>query len=90
METSYILGCFEGNFTTRAPLFNGSNFNYWKARMTIYRESIDYNLWKVVINGSYVPKRTAYRNVAEKLLEDCGETDKKLYLVNAKAMNILY
>ena len=45
----------EGHSTNRPPLFNGSDYNYWKARMTIYLQSIDYSLWEVIENGPYVP-----------------------------------
>lgn len=38
----------EGSSTIRPPVLDGSNYAYWKARMTTFLKSIDSNSWKVV------------------------------------------
>jgi hypothetical protein len=37
MTSSYMVG--EGQSTNRPPLFNGSDYSYWKNRMTIYLQA---------------------------------------------------
>jgi hypothetical protein len=36
------------NDTKKPPQFDGSNYPYWKAKMTIYIKSINRKVWKVV------------------------------------------
>jgi hypothetical protein len=36
------------NNTKKPPQFDGSNYPYWKAKMTTYIKSINRNVWKVV------------------------------------------
>ena len=36
------------NNTKKPPQFDGSNYPYWKAKMTIYIKSINRKVWKVV------------------------------------------
>ena len=37
-------GFCEGQSTSRPRYFDGTNYTYWKARMKIYLQSIDYEL----------------------------------------------
>ena len=36
------------NNTKKPPQFDGSNYPYWKAKMTTYIKSINRRVWKVV------------------------------------------
>ena len=36
------------NNMKKPPQFNGSNYPYWKAKMTTYIKSINWKVWKVV------------------------------------------
>ena len=36
------------NNTKKSPQFDGTNYPYWKAKMTTYIKSINRNVWKVV------------------------------------------
>ena len=36
------------NNTKKLPQFDGSNYPYWKAKMTTYVKSINRKIWKVV------------------------------------------
>ena len=45
----------EGYSIDRPPLLNESNYSYWKVRMRIFIQAHDYNLWKIIINGSHNP-----------------------------------
>ena len=45
----------EGQSTTRPPFFDGNDYQYWKTRMRIYLQALDYEIWKVVCNGLFMP-----------------------------------
>ena len=48
----------EGHSTNRPTLFDGSNYQFWSNRMSIFMQSYDYEMWDVVLEGLYVPMRT--------------------------------
>ena len=80
----------EGQSSTRPPLFNGTNYTYWKTRIRIYIQSIDYNIWKTIVKGPHVPTIMVNGVATPKLEEDWDEQDVKKIELNAKAMNLLY
>ncbi|XP_066324527.1 uncharacterized protein [Miscanthus floridulus] len=41
-------------FDVRAPFFNGTDYDYWKARMTNYLKGKSLKLWKITQNATYV------------------------------------
>jgi len=41
----------EGGFVNRPPLLDGTNYDYWKSRMSVYLKSIDRKTWKAVLRG---------------------------------------
>ena len=45
----------EGLSSTRPPLFDGSNYDYWCSRMRSHLQAVDYVLWRIVKNGPLVP-----------------------------------
>lgn len=59
----------KGNFNTKPPLLNGSNYSYWKGRMIVYLWSIHYNLWDNVVKGLDVPKTIIDGKTINKPLE---------------------
>ena len=42
----------------RPHLFDGSNYQFWSNRMSIFMRSYDYEMWDVVLDGPYVPMKT--------------------------------
>ena len=57
----------EGHSLTRPPLFNGTNYSYWKERMKAFLLSTDYRLWQVIVNGPHIlEKVTTYGFSIEK------------------------
>ncbi|VFQ93680.1 unnamed protein product, partial [Cuscuta campestris] len=83
-------GVTEGQSTTRPPLFDGTNYSYWKERMRIFIQSNDYKLWLIVKNGCGVPmKKVGEVNVPKTKEEFTDEYCKKMEL-NAKAINMIY
>ena len=83
-------GIVEDISTSRPPYFDGSNYAYWKARMKIYLQSIDYNLWLIVAKGPYVPMKNVDNVDTPKLEEEYDENEMKKCSFNAKAINCLY
>ncbi|KAF0921484.1 hypothetical protein E2562_007022 [Oryza meyeriana var. granulata] len=41
-------------FDTRAPFFDGTDYDYWKSRMTNYLKGKSLKLWKITQNDTYV------------------------------------
>ena len=80
----------EGQSTNRPPLFNEDNYTYWKARMRIFIQASDYNLWNIIVNGPHIPTHTINNIVTLKSECDWDELDKRMAQLNAKAMNVLY
>ena len=56
----------EGNSATRPPLFNGNNYGYWKVRMIIFLQSMEYELWEVIEKGPYIPMNKVEGSLVEK------------------------
>ena len=80
----------EGQSTNMPPLFNGSNYTYWKARMRIFIQALDYDLWSTILNGPHTPTVIINGISTLKLEKDWDDNDKKLVKLNAKAMNVIY
>ena len=38
----------EGNATNRLPLFNGTEYKYWKTRMQVFLESQSFDVWSII------------------------------------------
>ncbi|GAV67925.1 zf-CCHC domain-containing protein/DUF4219 domain-containing protein/UBN2 domain-containing protein, partial [Cephalotus follicularis] len=38
--------------------FYGNNYSHWKAKMTIFIQSLDYNLWDLIVDGPNLPTIT--------------------------------
>ena len=45
----------EGQSTTGPPFFDGNDYAYWKTMMRIYLQVLDYEIWEVVYDGSFMP-----------------------------------
>jgi hypothetical protein len=64
--------------STIPPLFNGTNFGFWKVRMKIYLMSLSMEVWKIVVDGYKIPTTLP-----------TNEASKKNYYSNARAMNAI-
>jgi hypothetical protein len=67
----------EGTSTNKAPLFNGTNFSFWKVRMRTYIMALGADVWDVV-DTSYV-----------KPVVLANKDDKIEFSFNTKAMNVI-
>jgi hypothetical protein len=80
----------KGSSTFRPHFFDDNNYAYWKVRMIIYLQSIDYDLWLSIKNGPHKPTKIKNDITVPKARNDYNNSDKKLLSMNVKAMNILY
>ena len=60
-STNTMAADVEGHSINRPPLFNGSNYQFFYNRMSIFMRSYDYEMWDVVLDGLYVPMKTGTR-----------------------------
>ena len=84
----YILS--EGQSIIRPPFFNGENYPYWKERMRIFIQSIDYAIWKIIVNGLKVQKKTIGGQQVPKTEEEWNAKDLKKIELHAKAINMMH
>ena len=80
----------EGQSTNRPPLFIGSDYVYWKTRMTLYIKAQDYHVWRVIANDPHVHTKTVEGVSVTKLGSEWNEDDVKVIELNCKAMSSLY
>ncbi|VFQ69772.1 unnamed protein product [Cuscuta campestris] len=83
-------GLGEGQSSTRPPLFDGTNYTYWKERMRIFIQSNNFLLWRIIKNGEEVPMKKVGETTVPKTEEEYDAQDIKKIENNAKAINILY
>ena len=69
---------YEKEASIRPPIFDGSNFVYWKVRTTTYLQSLGAEVWDIVEGGYTFPSATP-----------TDTAGKKQYETNAKAINTL-
>ena len=82
----------EGHSTNRPPLFDGSNYQFWSYRMSIFMWSYDYKIWDVVMGGPYVAmkKKTRSEESEPKLRSVWMKAEVKKVQINFKAFNTLH
>ncbi len=90
MTTQVGCSISEGQSTNRPPLFNGTNYTYWKARMRIFIQALDYELWYIITRGPHTPTISIEGTIIPKPEMDWNESDRRLAQLNAKAINVLY
>eukprot|EP00253_Pinus_taeda_P001466 PITA_01466 len=69
---------YERETSMRPPIFDGTNFVYWKVRVTTYLQYLGTEVWDIIDTGYTFPSTTP-TDLAEK----------KKYETNAKAVNTL-
>ena len=80
----------EGQSTTRPPLFNGENYNYWKVRMMIFIQANSYEEWNIISKGPKIPSKLVENRRVPKEENEYDENDFKMVQLNAKAKHTLY
>ncbi|KAH9767789.1 hypothetical protein KPL71_011399 [Citrus sinensis] len=81
----------EGQSTTRPPYFDGNDYPYWKTRMRIYLQALDYEIWEIVNDGPFMPlTKNEVGEDIPKSSRDWNEFEKRKASLNSKAMNALF
>ncbi|KAH9649048.1 Integrase catalytic domain-containing protein [Citrus sinensis] len=81
----------EGQSTTRPPFFDGNDYAYWKTRMRIYLQALDYEIWEVVCDGPFMPMfKDVVGDYIPKPSSQWSESEKRKMSLNSKAMNALF
>ncbi|KAH9792991.1 Integrase catalytic domain-containing protein [Citrus sinensis] len=81
----------EGQSTTRPPYFDGNDYPYWKTRMRIYLQALDYEIWEIVNDGPFMPlTKNEVGEDIPKPSRDWNEFKKRKASLNSKAMNALF
>ncbi|KAH9780749.1 Integrase catalytic domain-containing protein [Citrus sinensis] len=81
----------EGRSTTRPPYFDGNDYPYWKTRMIIYLQALDYEIWEIVNDGPFMPlTKNEVGEDIPKPSRDWNEFEKRKASLNSKAMNALF
>ncbi|KAH9658168.1 hypothetical protein KPL70_023385 [Citrus sinensis] len=81
----------EGQSTTRPPFFDDNDYAYWKTRMRIYLQALDYELWEVVCDGPFMPMfKNEVGDDIPKPSSQWSELEKRKMSLNSKVMNALF
>ncbi|GAV72535.1 hypothetical protein CFOL_v3_16023 [Cephalotus follicularis] len=67
------------------PLFDGDNYSESKVKMTSFIQSLDYDLWYIIVFGHEMPKE----NVSNSRIR-YNEKEKEILRLNAKAKHLLF
>ncbi|GAV84424.1 DUF4219 domain-containing protein [Cephalotus follicularis] len=80
----------EGSSISRPPFFDENNYSFWKTRMTIFLQSLDYQLWHIIVNGLRMPTRTIEGVVSLKPENEFNDDDFRMRQLNSKAKHVLF
>jgi len=72
--------------STKPPIFDGQNFEYWKDRLESFFLGYDADLWDIVIDGYSPPTDRSGNKIERKVMTD---TQKKEFKNHHKARTIL-
>ncbi|GAV70631.1 DUF4219 domain-containing protein/UBN2 domain-containing protein, partial [Cephalotus follicularis] len=75
---------------SKTPYFDGNNYSHWKAKMTIFIQSLYYNLWDLIVDGPNLPTiRNENGEIIAKPRSSYNDEDRKRVQMNAKAKHII-
>ncbi|GAV82261.1 DUF4219 domain-containing protein [Cephalotus follicularis] len=83
MATFSIVNDNVSHFVNMPPFFNGNNYNEWKVKMNSFIQSLDYNLWDIVVFGLEMSKETMSKT-------EIRYDEKEMLKLNAKAKHIMF
>ncbi|RVW18796.1 hypothetical protein CK203_098353 [Vitis vinifera] len=70
----------------RAPFFTGTDYPYWKTRMTWYLQSIDLDVWDVIEYDPTFPTKLVDRVLVPKPKQELNELDRRNFQLNVKVV----
>ncbi|GAV73375.1 DUF4219 domain-containing protein [Cephalotus follicularis] len=74
----------------KPPSFDGNNYSYWKPRVAIFIQSLDYQLWNIITNGPKIPTKIVDGQRVLKINSEYNDHDYKLLQLNAKAKHVIF
>ncbi|KAK5771656.1 hypothetical protein PVK06_047889 [Gossypium arboreum] len=74
----------------RPHLFNGSNYSYRKTRMKLFIQTNNYEVWRIITNGSLIPMKRVEGVIIPKEEGEWDNNDSIKIQLNAKAMYTLF
>jgi hypothetical protein len=83
----------EGGLVNRPPLLDGTNYDYWKSRMSAFLKSIDSKTWKAVIKGWEHPvalDKDGNKTSVLKSEEEWTTAEDESSLANSRALNAIF
>nr|ABN06157.1 hypothetical protein MtrDRAFT_AC151520g49v2 [Medicago truncatula] len=83
----------ECGFVNRPPLLDGSNYDYWKSRISAFLKSIDNKIWKAVLKGwehHVALYKDGNKTTVLKPEEEWTTAEDELTLGNSKALNAFF
>src|ERR1044072_8497901 len=82
-----------GGSVNRPPILDGTNYDYWKARMVVYLKSTDSKTWKAIVKGWKHPVIVSQEATSTSDLkpeEKCTKKEDEEALANYKASNVIF
>lgn len=89
MNFATPIGHSEGQSTTRPPLFYGTHFSWWKARIEIFIQGKAYELWDRVTDGPTISMNLVDGEQVKKVRSKFTADDLTALRKNTRAKNIL-
>ncbi|GAV57126.1 DUF4219 domain-containing protein/UBN2 domain-containing protein [Cephalotus follicularis] len=75
---------------SKPPFFDGNNYSHWKAKMTIFIQALDFNLWDIIIDGPELPDIISQEGIKTlKPRSSYTDDDRKKVQLNAKAKHVI-
>ncbi|GAV72811.1 zf-CCHC domain-containing protein/DUF4219 domain-containing protein/UBN2 domain-containing protein, partial [Cephalotus follicularis] len=72
------------------PFFDGNNYSFWKTGMIIFLQSLDYQLWHIIVNGPRIPMKTVEGVESIKPKNEFNDNDFRMLQLNSKAKHVLF
>ena len=73
----------------RAPFFTGTNYPYWKTKMTWYLQSTDldvWDVWDIIEDDLTFPTKLVDGGMVPKPKQEWNELDRRYFQLNAKVV----
>jgi len=80
----------EGGFINKPAVLDGTNYDYWKSRMSAHLKFIDSKTWKAVLKGHEHPvviDKDGHKTEVLKPEEEWSAPEDEQALANSRALN---
>ena len=76
------------------PIMDGTNYDYWEARMVVFLKSIDDKTWKAIVKGWKEPVNSVTEGSTTTLTlkkeEEWSKEEDEEALANSKALSAIF